>query len=222
MTKKKSKAVEDVESASENTPESTPESTPEHTFTFESGTTVTLKRINNLFVGKVSLAAQEKWEAENGEIICPTREIKVAGGDVEVQDHNDITIATEPWASDEEVQAAWRKYQTDEQQLNAARIEATAKVCLKQGVVDDPPDEWTAEREYYGLEIPDHPLDARWEWLHDQAINGWLELIECAWAIQRLPAPEEEAAAAAETLFPDPLGASDGGADAGPDEEAAE
>ena len=221
MTKKKSKVVEDVESASEHTPESMPESIPEHTFTFESGTTVTLKRINNLFVGKVSLAAQEKWEAENGEIICPTREIKVAGGDVEVQDHNDITIATEPWASDEEVQAAWRKYQTDEQQLNAARIEATAKVCLKQGVVDDPPDEWTAEREYYGLEIPDHPLDARWEWLHDQAINGWLELIECAWAIQSLPAPEEEAAAAAENLFPDKM-ESQGGNDSGSDSEQAE
>ena len=221
MTKKKSKAVEDAESASENTPESTPESTPEHTFTFESGTTVTLKRINNLFVGKVSLAAQEKWEAENGEIICPTYEIKVAGGGAEIQDHNDITIDTEPWASDEEVQAAWRKYETDEQQLNVARIEATAKVCLKQGVVDDPPDEWCSEREYYGLDVPEHLLDARWEWLHDQAINGWLELIECAWAIQSLPAPEEEAAAAAENLFPDKM-ESQGGNDSGSDSEQAE
>ena len=195
---------------------------PKHTYTFkESGTTVEIKRINNLFVGKVSLAAQKKWEAENGEPICPTYSVKMAGGGEEVHDHNDVTIATEPWSEDEEVQAAWRKYQTDEQQLSAARINATAKVCLKKGVVDDPPDEWAADREYWGLDVPDHPLDARWEWLHDLAIGGWTELIECAWAIQMLPDPAEEASEAAENLFPNSLGASDGGADAGPDEEAA-
>ena len=191
------------------------------TFTFESGTTVTIKRINNLFVGKVSLAAEEKWEAENGEIVCPTYEIKVAGGGVEIQDHNEITIATEPWSEDEEAQAAWEKYQSDSLALQGARIEATAKVCLKEGVVTEPTDVWREKCKYYGLEIPDHPKDELWEFLYDCS-TGWTELIELAWAVQMLPAPEEEAADVAETLFPDPLGASDGGADAGPDEEEVE
>ena len=191
------------------------------TFTFESGTTVEIKRINNLFVGKVSLAAEKAWKEENGEPICPTYSVKIAGGGEEIHDHNDVTIATEPWAEDEEVQAAWRKFQDDERQLQAARIDATAKVCLKEGVVDDPPDSWYEMRLYYELEVPTHRLDARWEWLHDCS-SGWVELIDCAWAIQMLPAPEEEAADAAETLFPDKVGTSDGGSDAGPDEEAAE
>ena len=187
------------------------------TFTFESGTTVTLKRVNNLFVGKVSLAAQEAWKAENGESICPTYSVKIAGGGEEVHDHNDITIATEPWSKDEEVQAAWTKFKSDEQQLQAARIDATAKVCLKKGVVDDPPPEWREEREYYGLEVPDHPLDARWEWLHDVS-NGWTELIELAWAIQMLPSEVEAVAVAATELFPDKVGTS-GGDDPGADQE---
>ena len=192
------------------------------TFTFEeSGTTVTIKHINNLFVGKVSLAAQEKWNAENGEPICPTYEIKVAGGGIEIQDHNEITIETEPWSEDEEIQAAWEKYQSDTQQLHRARIEATAKVCLKEGVVDDPPDSWRETREDYGLDIPDHPLDAKWEWLHDVS-NGWLELIDCAWAIQYLPSKTEEVAKAAESIFRDSLGTPREGSDADADSEEAE
>ena len=222
MTKKKSKAVEDAESASERTPESTPESTPGNTFTFESGTTVTIKRINNLFVGKVSLAAEEKWQAENGEIVCPTYEIKVAGGGKEIQDHNETTIATEPWSEDEEAQAAWKKYNSDTQLLQAARIDATVRVCLKEGVVDDPPDEWEAKRRYYSLEIPDHPLDARFEWLHDAADGGWVELIELAWAIQMLPNPVEEASEAAESIFPDKMESSGNGNDTTGDSEEAE
>jgi hypothetical protein len=221
MTKKKSKAVEDAESVSERTPESTPESTPGNTFTFESGTTVTLERINNLFVGKVSLAAEEKWEAENGELVCPTYEIKVAGGGIEIQDHNEITIATEPWSEDEEAQAAWEKYQSDSTALQGARIEATAKVCLKEGVVDNPPDDWCEMREYYDLEVPDHPLDAKWEWLHDVS-TGWVELLECAWAIQYLPSKTEEVAKAAESLFRNSLGTPREGADAGTDSEETE
>ena len=191
------------------------------TFTFESGTTVTIKRINNLFVGKVSLAAEAKWEAENGELVCPTYAVKVAGGGEEVHDHNETTIATEPWSEDEEVQAAWEKYQTDSTALQGARIDATAKVCLKQGVVDDPPASWRETREYYGLDIPDHPLDAKWEWLHDVS-NGWVELIDCAWAIQYLPSKIEEVAKAAESIFRDSLGASGEGADADTDSEEAE
>ena len=193
----------------------------EQTFTFESGTTVTIKRINNLFVGKVSLAAEEKWQAENGEIVCPTYAVKVAGGGEEVHDQNETTIATEPWSEDEEAQAAWQKYQTDSLALQGARIEATAKVCLKEGVVTEPTDTWREKCKYYGLEIPDHPKDALWEFLYDCS-TGWTELIELAWAIQMLPAPEEEAATAAENLFPDKVGAPDGGADAGPDEEEVE
>ena len=218
MTKKKSKAVEDAESVSEHTPEST----PEHTFTFEeSGTTVTLKRINNLFVGKVSLAAEEKWQAENGELVCPTYEIKVAGGGIEIQDHNEITIATEPWSEDEEVQAAWEKYQSDTQLLQAARIDATVRVCLKEGIISEPTPEWEAKRRYYGLEIPDHPKDKLFEFVHD-ASAGWVELIDCAWAIQTLPDGVEEAAAAAESIFPDSLGTPREGADADADSEEAE
>ena len=86
---------------------------------------------------------------------------------------------------------------------------------------NQPDDAWRERCEYYGLEIPDHPKDALWDFLYDCS-TGWAELIELAWAIQMLPAPEEEAADAAETLFPDKVGASDGGADAGPDEEEAE
>ena len=192
------------------------------TFTFESGTTVTIKRINNLFVGKVSLAAEEKWQAENGELICPTYEIKVAGGGIEIQDHNETTIATEPWSEDEEAQAAWQKYNSDTQLIQAARIDATVKVCLKQGVVDDPPDDWRAERKHFGLDVPDHPLDAKWEWLHDSALGGWVELIDCAWAIQTLLSPVEESAAAAESIFPNKMESSGNGNDAARDSEEAE
>ena len=191
------------------------------TFTFESGTTVTLKRINNLFVGKVSLAAEKAWKAENGEHVCPTYSVKVAGGGEEVHDHNDATIETEPWADDEEVQIAWQEFQDAERELQAARIEATAKVCLKKGVVDEPPDEWREECEHFGVDIPDHPLDAKWEWLYDISM-GWAELIDCAWAIQFLQNPLEESATAAETLFPDPLGAPGSGSDADGDSEEAE
>ncbi|GAG52481.1 unnamed protein product, partial [marine sediment metagenome] len=93
--------------------ETTAEVERQNTFTFKSGTTVEIKRISNLFVGKVSLAAEKKWQAENGEIVCPTYSVKVAGGGEEVNDHNEITIATEPWSEDDEVQAAWEKYQSD-------------------------------------------------------------------------------------------------------------
>ena len=191
------------------------------TFTFESGTTVTIKRINNLFVGKVSLAAEEKWQAENGEIVCPTYAVKVAGGGEEVHDHNETTIATEPWSEDEEAQAAWKKYQSDSLALQGARIEATAKVCLKEGVVTEPTDAWRERCKYYGLEIPDHPKDELWEFLYDCS-TGWTELIELAWAIQMLPAPEEEAADVAENLFPDPLGSSRDGTGSETDQEEAE
>lgn len=193
----------------------------ERTFTFESGTTVTLKRVNNLFIGKVSLAAEEKWIAENGEVICPTYEIKVAGGGIEVNDHNETTIATEPWSEDEEAQAAWQKYHSDTQQLQAARIDATVRVCLKEGVVDDPPDDWCEMRAYYDLDVPDHPLDARFEWLHD-ASSGWAELIDCAWAIQTLPNRVEETAKAAESIFRDSVDAPGNGDDAAGDSEEAE
>ena len=126
-----------------------------------------------------------------------------------------------PWSEDEELQAAWQKYNDDVQQLARTRIDATVKVCLKQGVVDDPPDDWREMRQYYGLEVPDHPLDARFEWLHDIS-NGWPELIDCAWAIQSLPTQLEEVARAAESIFRDTMGTPREGDDASEDQGPAE
>ena len=172
----------------------------EQTFTFKSGVTVALRRVNPVSVLKIVNAARDRHYAEYGEPQVPTWTVTQAGGTKEVNEHTEETVQLEPWKDDPEVQAAWDEYQTARTLWQAERLEVSTKAFCIKGVVDDPPDEWREEQAYWGVEVPEHPNDARWDWI--QVIStGWDEMLELAFAVQGLPNKVEEAARAAEDSF---------------------
>jgi len=166
------------------------------TYTLISGVTLTLQRPRPLLIGRIIAAGREKWTAEHGDVPpIPTYEVKTAAGDTEIHEHNETTLDEHP--DDRE---AYYAYIQARQGLNLAGQEASLRACLIYGVAEGPDDQWRAEREYWGIPVPEHPHDAKVEWLEDISA-GWDELLSVAIAIQSIRDPVEEAAQVAAGLF---------------------
>ena len=170
-------------------------------FTFSSGLTVGIQRVNPQFIAKVRAAARQQYHAKSGELKPPTFAVELAGGALEVKPHTEDTVKLEPWATDADVQTAWHKWKTWQYGQTFEDVRATVRATVLRGVVDDaPPQKWLDERAYFGLEIPEKPLDLKWEWLFD-ASTGWDEMLRLAREIQSLPSELEALAAMAAEGF---------------------
>lgn len=170
------------------------------TFSFACGVTVTLQRVSPMFVGRVMEMARQAHIREHGDPERPTYTVKTAGGSGETWPHTSETIKEQPWADDDEHQAAWREYQSQSLKLQVATTRASLKAYCVRGVVDNPPDEWVEDQRYWKLEVADDLRDRKWDWINDIA-TGWDEILSLAAHVQSIPNPVEVAAQAARQSF---------------------
>lgn len=165
-------------------------------YTLSSGVVLTLQRPRPLLIGRIVTAAREQWLAEHGDVPpIPTYEVTTAAGEVEIHEHNETTLDDHPEDRD-----AYYAYIQAKQDHNLAGHEASLRACLIYGVVEGPDDAWRAEREYWRIPIPEHPNDAKIEWLEDISAS-WDELLAVALTIQMVRDPVEAAAQVAADLF---------------------
>lgn len=181
----------------------------EKTFTFKSGVTVHLQFVKYTFLSSVRAAAQRKAAAEYGEPIVPTYTVNAAGGSEYINEHTEESVAREPYAADEELQAEWLKYTTTTRAVDIAVHDRTCRAYVDRGVAEGPSDEWLADQAFWDIELPDDPRDLKWAWIFDVS-TGWDEVVALVIAIQQTNTLEE-VAAAVEEGFRDSVGASDEG-----------
>jgi len=172
----------------------------EHAFTFKSGITVRLQRVDQRFVAKVKMSARNRFIADNSKPICPTYTVLTAGGDPETYEHNETTITESRWQADVELQERWQEYQRLATLLRAYEITETVRAIVIEGVLDEPSARWIEKCKYYGLEIPDDPRDCKYEWICDEVPNIH-DRVNLAVAIQKINDPVEAAAQAAVESF---------------------
>lgn len=170
-------------------------------YTFTSGVTVPLKRVNGLLIGKIRAATRRRFVEEHGEPERPTYTRELAGGDVEEYEHDEATIQEAEFADNDELQAAWAEYERWTRMLRGEISAQVTKALVVYGVDAEPPDRWLEEQAYWGIEVPDDPRDCKFEWIKD-ASTGWDELmLRLGPAILAVPDPIEEAAEEAAESF---------------------
>jgi hypothetical protein len=177
------------------------------TFEFQSGLVVTLRRVNMTSVGKARTAARARFvrhwaeqHPDDREPQRPTYTVDVAGGETETYPHNEKTVQADQFKDDQELREAWDLFQEYQRGIRFAVHDASFQYHAVNGVVDDPPQEWLADRAYWGIEVPDDPRARKWDWLFDRS-TGYDEIMELAAAIQRIPSPVEVAARAVAESF---------------------
>ena len=175
------------------------------TFTFKSGLTVRIRRVDPRFVAKVATSARARFKREHGEPECPTYEVKTAGGDVEIHQHDETTVTEPRWKADAELQQKWREYTRLDNGLRSYEITETVRAIAIEGVLDEPGQEWIEKCAYYEIELPENPRDRKWDWICDIA-PSFPERYRLAIAIQRVDDPVEATAQAAVESFRHQLG----------------
>jgi hypothetical protein len=199
----------------------TEESTRTYTFP-KTGERVTIRRVSPRFLGNVRIAARRRFIEENGEPVCPTYEVEIAGGAVETHPHNETTVIEEHWLADNGLQESWAEYKDLSSQLESHMLEQRLRANVYRGVVENPPDEWIAEQEYWGVDLPDDKHELKWDWVWDLSGGSWTDVIQLTTAMTRILDPVEEAAIAAAETFQRALELGRGSDDRSDQEETVE
>lgn len=131
------------------------------------------------FNSRVRKELEEKGEA----VAIPTYELPTAGGGVEVLEHNETTLETD------EDKKAWQEYIEYEQKISALATERTNNYVLLEGIdIELPEDEsWVMKQvEYYGMEVPDNPVERKKHWLTTEILKTPADLVNVFSKILRL------------------------------------
>lgn len=175
-------------------------SNSEHTFTFKSGISVRLRRVNRRFVAKVAISAKQRFLKKNSEPQCPTYSVQTAGKDSETYDHDETTVVEKRWREDEELQTQWKEYLRLSTALRACEITESVRAIVIKGVLSEPSVEWLDDQDYFKIELASDPRDQKWEWLQDVARN-FSELAELSVVIRTVEDSVEAAAQVAVESF---------------------
>src|SRR5690606_31526822 len=96
-----------------------------------------------------------EWAAAGREKPAPpTYTVETAGGEPEVHEHDETTLATD------EDRAAWASYLVAKAEWEAALKDRLIRVVFLEGVRTRPAsDDWVKRQQFLGLAVPDDPLE---------------------------------------------------------------
>jgi hypothetical protein len=138
------------------------------TVTLSNGKKLTVQSINPLLMQKINDSTGDKP-------MPPTYESPTAGGDVEINYHDETTVSTP------EEKEAWREYQERLAFYNAERNKRFMRAFFSRGVVLNldaaAMERWAREMKYLGVDVPEGDEDDPEIYIERQVLYVETELI---------------------------------------------
>lgn len=162
------------------------------TFVTSGGREIKLAPIPQMLVEKVRDAAMRSVPVPP----APTYEVKIGDGDDTVTYAHDATTLTTP-----EEHAAWDAYQAAlarQAQVAATRV---MNFYYTRGVAEEMDDAWMAEQRFFGVEIPEEPLERKLHWVQTEILTTPDDFQNCIIAIMEVSGVDDEAIRAARASF---------------------
>lgn len=136
--------------------------------TLSNGRKLTVQPINPLLLKRVNDATGDKP-------LPPTYESPTAGGDIEINYHDETTLQTD------EEKAAWKVYEAKLSEWNTARNQRFMRILFSRGVKLDLDaaalDRWLREMKYLGVEVPEGDPDDPEVYIEQQVMYVETEMI---------------------------------------------
>jgi hypothetical protein len=132
------------------------------TYTTAGGKTLNLSPVQPLQAQMVRDAEYKAAIKKHGEPVKPTYKTEAD----EVFEHDPTTLTTD------EEKAAWLEYKRIEAAIDAQVSEKMLRFFLYHGVDIDPDGDkkWQAEQEYFGLEVPNDPIERKVHYIQSELI----------------------------------------------------
>lgn len=134
------------------------------------GKEVEIRSVSLDMVQQIAATQARKAKADQ-RMNAPTYTVKTATGDTETHVHDEVTIEDDRIATPE-ARAAWGEYQKAQAEHDSKSNVLTMRYILFNGVVtpDEIPQEWFAEMEWNGAEVPDDERERRWLYIRTAII----------------------------------------------------
>lgn len=110
----------------------------------------------------------------------PTRKVLLDFGDGEDENSFQTEELSEDDLQTPEEEAAWKAYETKRDAVLSKRNEGFLKAIFAKGVNVDLSrlDNWKSDMAYFELEVPDHPLALKVEYVQTEAIGNTDDMVE--------------------------------------------
>lgn len=171
----------------------------QHTYTTPTGVTVGITAIPQLQVEMVRANAIVAWQKENGELPSkPTYTITTADGAEETHEHDETTIAEDPIAK-----LAWDHWLRQHELCDAEVNGKVMDFFLLRGIKADLPtgNEWIEQQAYFGLTVPDDPIERRLHYIRTEVLSGPADIGEIMTRIMELSGTPQEVVERAKATF---------------------
>ena len=127
----------------------------------------------------------------------PVYEAKTAGGGTEKHVYTEDMIETDV------EREMWRQYQGRRLAVDLQLYDRLGKLALIRGTEIDVPDGWEQEQAFFGIEIPEDPLERKLHYLETEAVESNDDLRDLILAVLQYQNTTEEERAIAAVSFPD-------------------
>jgi len=188
----------------------------DHVFVTSTGRSIALRPVSQILIQEI-IAGIRATMIERGAILDPpTYTVETAGGSEEFP-HDETSIQDEN--TTDEDRAAWAQYLADSAEYDRIMKDKCASAILRRGILEHPEnDDWVAEQEYDGANVPTEPYERRMHWIYTELFATPLDLARCIAQITRISAEgmPEDRIRAIEDTFQRALGGAERADDPGP------
>lgn len=158
------------------------ESEKKKLYTTTRGVTVELLGVSPLFIAELQASVE-----------LPEKPFRVIPTDLEGYEEKEELTPDDLRTEEEKKQ--WDSYSREVAELLTERHQKFIKAILARGVRFDLNDmeSWKEEQKYWGLEVPDHPIDQKIKYVQSEVIGGMDDIINIiSGVLGQTGIPEEE------------------------------
>lgn len=160
------------------------------------GVALTLVGVSPMLIAKLQSVGKEPE--------VPTRKMAL---DFDLAEGDEPTYQEEPLTAedlqDEDERRRWAAYVKQRDALNTERNDRFVKAIFAKGVKVDMTriDQWKEEMEYFGIDIPTHPLDLKVEYIQTEAIGNAQDMVNVITGVLGQSGVQEEDLAEVKNMF---------------------
>lgn len=156
------------------------------------GREIKLAPVPQMLVEKVRDAAMRSVDVPP----APTYEVQIGDGEGTATYYHDATSVQTP-----EEKAAWDAYQAALARQNQAAATRVMNFYYTRGIAEEMDGGWEAEQRYFGVEIPEDPIERKLHWIQTELLVSPVDFQEAIVAIMEASGVDEEATRAARSSF---------------------
>lgn len=152
------------------------------------GREVRLRPVSLAMLQELQIAARKSALAAGEPIEPPTYAVTTVSGDIERHPHDASTLE-----SDED-RAAWELHQAALQKMEADANQRAVRYLLTEGVLcEEPPEEWVQRMTWLGVEVAEHPLERRMQYLEREVLRTAADIMRVVQTVMHLSAEGSKA-----------------------------